>query len=567
MISRFLVGASEEWRAARRSSRAIRSALTAAACAAGVALAATGDAQAQRSPQPAANQSAANQSGGGSAPNLTQQVQSQVVVPLPSLSPLVDRVTPAVVNVSVVMSGRDVAENEPDGGGGGEGRPGFPPSPFDEFLRRFFEQQGMPFERQALPTNPQQTNPQQQQRPRSRADQATALGSGFIIDPSGYVVTNNHVVANAETDKVTVAFHDNSKHPAKIIGRDELTDVALLKIDAPQPLPFVAWGDSDAAKVGDWVVAVGNPFGLGGTVTAGIISARGRNIQAGPYDDFLQIDAAINRGNSGGPTFNLGGQVVGINTAIYSPSGGSVGIGFAVPASLARTVIDQIRQQGHVTRGWLGVQIQPITPEIAKGLGLDPNNPKGALVADVVPDSPAAKAGLKQGDVILRFADKEVKDAHDLPRLVAETPVGQKVEATVLRNGKEQPVQVAITELKDQPKLAATGGGREGMRPKRSSALGLQLAPLSDDVRERADVPKSVTGVIIVGVSPDSPAAGVVEPGDVIVSVNQQPVTDPAEAGDKLKEAAAQKQASVLVLLNHRGTNRFVGLPLEASGD
>ncbi len=244
-----------------------------------------------------------------------------------------------------------------------------------------------------------------------------ALGSGFIIDPSGYIVTNNHVVENAT--KVTVVFQDGSKHPAKIIGRDPKTDLALLKIDAPQPLPYVTWGDSNAAQVGDWVLAVGNPFGLGGTVSSGIISARGRDIHAGPYDDFLQIDASINRGNSGGPTFNLDGKVIGINTAIYSPNGGSVGIGFAIPSSLAKPVIDQLRAHGKVERGWLGVQIQGVTPEIAKSLGLP--KAEGALVADVNPDGPAAKSGIKQGDVILSYDGHDLAKMRDLPLEVAET--------------------------------------------------------------------------------------------------------------------------------------------------
>src|SRR5258708_5677452 len=288
--------------------------------------------------------------------------QSAPAVQLPSFAPLVKKVTPAVVNISVTEKAGtgdgDLAQNQdqdqdqdtgPDQGGP---RQGFPQSPFDEFLRRFFEQQGQPFGKQGQPfgNTPQQPHAQR-----------VALGSGFIIDPSGYVVTNNHVVANA--DKVTVIFQDNSKHPAKVIGRDSKTDLALLKIDAKEPLPYVSWGDSNAAQVGDWVLAVGNPFGLGGTVSTGVVSARGRDIHAAPYDDFLQIDAAITRGNSGGPTFDLKGEVIGINTAIYSPSGGSVGIGFAVPSNLAKNVVTQLNQNGRVTRGWLGVRIQNITPD------------------------------------------------------------------------------------------------------------------------------------------------------------------------------------------------------------
>jgi serine protease Do len=475
----------------------------------------------------------------GAGPNVTQQAQTQVSIPLPSLSPLVEMVSPAVVNVSVVMGAEQIAESSENEA------PGFPQSPFDEFLRRFFEQQGIP----ESPTRP---------RPRGREGQAVAQGSGFVIDPDGRIVTNNHVVGNAE--KVTIVFQDNSKQPAQVVGRDEKTDIALLKIETDKPLPFVAWGDSDATKVGDWVVAVGNPFGLGGTVTAGIVSALGRNIEAGPYDDFLQIDAPINRGNSGGPTFNLNGQVIGINTAIYSPTGGSVGIGFAVPSNLAKNVIAQLSQHGQVTRGWLGVQIQRITPEIARGLGLPPDKANGALVADVTDNSPAAEAGLRPGDVITRFNGKAIKDVHDLPRRVAETPIGQVAEINVLRGGKEMPLNARIAELKEPPKLAAasSGGSAPPARPKQRSALGMQLSELSEEMRQRTG--SDANGVAVISVSPDSPASGLVEPGDVIVAVNQEPVTDPAQAADKLNAAAAKKQA--LLLVNHRGTNRFVGLPL-----
>src|SRR5258708_6189270 len=279
--------------------------------------------------------------------DLTQQAQQQGQQVLPSLAPIIQKVSPAVVNVSVVLKsdqaaamGGDDQESGPDSGPGGA----FPPSPFDQFLKRFFEQQ-------------QGRGPNVPRPP--QAGQHVALGSGFIIDPQGYVVTNNHVVG--EAGAITVIFQDDTKHPAKIIGRDPKTDLALLKIETSKPLPYVSWGDSDAARVGDWIMAVGNPFGLGGSVTTGIISARGRDIHSGPFDDFLQLDAPINRGNSGGPTFNQQGQVIGINTAIYSPNGGSVGIGFAIPSNLAKTVVAQLREHGKVDRGWLGVQIQEMT--------------------------------------------------------------------------------------------------------------------------------------------------------------------------------------------------------------
>jgi len=313
-------------------------------------------------------QSAA-ENGVGEGRNLTQQAQNEAAIALPSFAPLAEHVLPAVVNISVELTEQAAMQDESDTQGNGGLVPSVPGgTPFDQFLRRFFE-------------NPYR-NPQ---------EKTMALGSGFIIDPAGYVVTNNHVVANAE--KVTVTFQDNSQHSAKVVGRDAKTDIALLKIDTKQRLPYVTWGNSDDTKVGDWVVAVGNPFGLGGTVTAGIVSALGRNINEGPYDDFLQIDAPINRGNSGGPTFDLHGQVIGNNTAIYSPSGGSVGIGFAVPSNIAEHVVAQLKEHGHVTWGWLGVAIQSITPSIARNLGLDPNHPTGAPVASMTPDSPAHKAG------------------------------------------------------------------------------------------------------------------------------------------------------------------------------
>ena len=304
------------------------------------------------------------------------------IVQLPSFAPIVKKVIPAVVNISVTEKlGAPVDEDE-DGNPDQGPMQGLPLSPFDELLRKFFEQQ----QNQGRMPEPPNT-------------QRMIMGSGFIIDPGGHVVTNNHLVANAA--KLNVVFQDGSKHPAEVVGRDAETDLALLKITAKTPLPYLQWGDSNASQVGDWVMAVGNPFGLGGTVSTGIISARGRDIHSGPYDDFLQIDASINRGNSGGPTFNLNGQVVGINTAIYSPNGGSVGIGFAIPSSLAKPVIEQLREHGKVVRGWLGVSVQEVTPEIAKGLSLP--NAEGAIVTDVTNDGPAAGAGLQQGDVILSF--------------------------------------------------------------------------------------------------------------------------------------------------------------------
>ncbi len=469
--------------------------------------------------------------------NLTQEVQ-KAPINLPSLAPLADRVLPAVVNISVQLTQQAAIQDEGDSDSDSGGFPATPgANPFDQFLRRFFQ------------------NPMSQPHP---GEKVMALGSGFIIDPRGYIVTNNHVVANA--DKVTVIFQDHSSHPAKVVGRDVRTDLALLKIDTKKPLPYVSWGNSSKVKVGDWVVAVGNPFGLGGTVTAGIVSALGRNINEGPYDDFLQIDAPINRGNSGGPTFDLEGQVVGINTAIYSPSGGSVGIGFAVPSNNAKYVVNQLEAHGKVTWGWLGVAIQNVTPSIAKSLGLP--HAEGALVASVVPDSPAAKAGVKSGDVIVKAGDTNIGDVHDLPRLVAETPIGSKLPLTVMRDGKSQTI---VADVGEMPAKEASAEGTTGQPSATASALGLRLAPLDPELRGELKVGKDVNGVAVLSVADNSPVAALgIQAGDVIVSVDQKPVTTPQDAAAALKQAA--KSGNILLLIDRQGTTQFVGLSIEHNG-
>jgi serine protease Do len=466
---------------------------------------------------------------------------------LPSFAPLVKKVQGAVVNISVTSrAAAPGGDDEQDTDNEQGPQQGMPSSPFDEFLRKFFEQQG-----QRFPGTPR-PNP---------GVQRVALGSGFIIDPAGYVVTNNHVVANA--DKVSVVLQDGSKHPAKVLGRDTKTDLALLKIESAEPLPYVSWGDSNTLQVGDWVLAVGNPFGLGGTVSSGIISARGRDIHSGPYDDYLQLDAAINRGNSGGPTFNLNGQVIGINTAIYSPNGGSVGIGFAIPSSLAKPVIEQLRAHGKVDRGWLGVQIQEVTPEIARGLGLPKEG--GALVADVTPGSPAGKAGFKQGDVILSFNGHDIIKVRDLPIVVAQTPVGEKAKVEISRDGKRDSLDVAIGPMPDNLEVAANSRGGDETPPEadNTSALGLKLAPLTEELRKRAGVAKSVKGVVVTGIEDSSPLAELgIQPGDVIQQINQQPVTTPQQAEARLKEAQAAKGQNLLLLINRHGTSQYLALSM-----
>jgi serine protease Do len=461
-----------------------------------------------------------------------------------SFAPLVKKVLPAVVNISVTQNSSSDAMSEEQEG---TPFPGFPNSPFDEMLRRFFDQQNPDGQQHAFPQMPEVQS------------RRIALGSGFIIDPSGCVVTNNHVVGNA--GKVEVTLQDNSKYTAKIIGRDPKTDLAVLKINADKPLPYVTFGDSSVAQVGDWVMAVGNPFGLGGTVTTGIISARGRDIHSGPFDDFLQIDAPINRGNSGGPTFNLDGQVIGINTAIYSPNGGSVGIGFAVPSNVAKTVVAELEQHGKVARGWLGVQIQEVTPAIAASLGLQGEH--GALVAVVTPNSPGAKAGLKQGDVILSFNGGEVGRLHDLPRLVAETAPDSHAKMKVWRNGQTVELETTVGELSNNTQVASAAGGQEEEQSARADAMGMHFAPLNNQLRRELHIGKDVQGVAITRVDPGSAADDVgLSTGDVVVAIDQQPVKTPQEAAARLKEIAASPKKSALILLNRRGVTQYVGVTL-----
>ena len=418
--------------------------------------------------------------------DVTRQVQNQVAVNLPSLSPLVRRVMAAVVNISVVMgpqSAAPIADDVPGSGDQGDGDS----QGLDDQLRRFFEQHGR------TPNGDGQNG---------SGEELMALGSGFIIDPAGYVVTNNHVIANSR--QTTVILQDNSRYKARLVGRDDKTDLALLKINTAQPLPFLRWGDSDAANVGDWVVAVGNPFGLGGTVTAGIVSARGRDIGSGPYDRFLQIDAPINRGNSGGPTFNLQGEVIGINTAIYSPSGGSVGIGFAIPSNFAQLIVDQLKTTGHVERGWLGVSIQSLTAAIARAFGADPTNPEGALVDNVQPGSPAAAAGIRRGDIITAVDGEPVRTAGDLPALVAVGKVGQKLRVTVERDHARQIVVATIARQPSPDQLADAGDETApgASPPPQVGPFGIALRPLTPDLRRQLHSARSTNGVVVEDLLP-----------------------------------------------------------------
>ncbi len=455
----------------------------------------------------------------------------------PGFAQVVKKVLPAVVSISV----RTTPESGDQQQSEETATPSNPAtdSPFEEFLRKFFEDQG---------TTPRSTP----------AARLTILGSGFITDPRGYIVTNNHVVADA--GKVTVILQDNSKHAAKVVGRDHKTDLALLKIDAETAFPYVVWGDSDATQVGDWVIAVGNAFGLGGTVSAGIVSARGRDIHAGPYDDFLQIDAPINRGDSGGPSFNREGEVIGVNTAIYSPSGGSVGVGFAIPSKRARPVIEQLMAYGKVSRGWLGVQTQELTHAIAHYLGLASDH--GVLVGDVAKGGPADEAGIRQGDVITSFADEEIVKLRDLTRIVADTPVGQTVKIKVWRKDHEITLEATIAK---QPERNGAGAGEAIQQ--RTNILGMVLSVLTPELRRLLGGTAPANGVVVTQIQASSPFATIdLQPGDVIVSINEEPVSTPQDAAAKLEVAQSNPERGILFQLNRQGTNLYVGWSEQDNG-
>jgi len=450
-----------------------------------------------------------------------------------SFADLAERLSPAVVNISTsqtvaARAGRERPRGLPEG------------SPFEDFFDDFMERRG----REGIPRRVQ------------------SLGSGFVVDPTGYVITNNHVIEGA--DEIKVVFEDGATYPAKLIGRDAKTDLAVLKIDSEEDFPFVPFGDSSRSRVGDWVMAIGNPFGLGGTVTAGIISAINRDINAGPYDDFIQTDASINRGNSGGPLFNMDGEVIGVNAAIISPSGGSIGIGFAIPSTTAIAVIQQLREFGETRRGWLGVRIQSVTEEIAEGLGMDA--PKGALVAGVNPQGPAQEAGIEPGDVIVEFDGKAVPEMRDLPKLVAETDIGRKVDVRVIRDGEERALRVEIALL-DETETAEADPSEDGKQNETGTAqvLGLGLSRLSASNRQQYNISAEVEGVVVTYVDPASAAAEKgIRRGDVIVEVAQNDVRVPGDVVDRVAEEKASGRKSVLLLLASAGDLRFVAVRISS---
>ncbi|MFD2250668.1 serine protease Do [Pseudochelatococcus lubricantis] len=448
-----------------------------------------------------------------------------------AIADLASEVMDAVVNISAAET-ETVTKR-------GEVPPAIPGSPFgdlfDEFRKR--RNEGGP-------------------RPRG----AESAGSGFVIDESGIVVTNNHVIG--EANDITVVFTDGAKRKAEVVGRDDKLDLAVLRVKTDKPLKAVKFGNSESLRIGDWVVAIGNPFGLGGSVTAGIVSAHSRNIEQGPYDDYIQTDAAINRGNSGGPLFNLKGEVIGINTAILSPSGGSVGIGFAVPAELAAPTVAQLREFGETRRGWLGVRIQPVDEDTAEALGLGGQD--GALVASIDGKGPAANADIKTGDVIVQIDGKRVKEPRDLSRTVAAMPVGKRVDVTLLRDGKERKASVTLGRLEDGEKAQAQAAG-ETSKARSGRTLGLRLSEIDDELRQQYALAEDIKGVVVVEVEPDSPAADKrIEPGDVITEVGKSPVTAPAEVERRLETLRKEGRRSALLLVTGRdGDVRFVAIRLE----
>jgi serine protease Do len=472
---------------------------------------------------------------------------------------LAQALLPAVVNVSSSMTAKASADS-PE-------MPVFPPgSPFEQFFKDFMNRH-----RGGGGGDDNGDGGDEDQGPDNGPDQAPghprrmqSLGSGFIIDPAGYVVTNNHVIENA--DEITVTLQDNTTLKATLVGHDDRTDLALLKVQSDKPLPAVKFGDSDAARVGDWVLAIGNPFGLGGSVSAGIVSARGRDIQQGPYDDFIQTDAAINKGNSGGPLFDMAGDVIGINTAILSPSGGSIGLGFAIPSGEAKVVIDQLREFHRARRGWLGVRIQQVTPDIAETLGLHGSD--GALVAGVNTGGPADRAHLQNGDVILTFNGQKLRESRSLPRVVAETPIDHQVAVDIWRNGKPQTVQVVVAEMPDDEKAAVPAMDGPHKPPPSTivdmSTLGMKVAPMSEELRQRFKLDDKQKGVVVTDIAGDGTAADRgLRQGDVIVEVQQQSVSQPADIQKRLADARSQGRKSVLLLVQGKDGMRWVPLPVK----
>jgi len=475
-------------------------------------------------------------SGLSTAPALAQQGPA-------SVADLAERLVTSVVNISTSQRGSGGPEGPvpmprlPDG------------SPFQDFFDEFFNQR-----RGEDGGGPSRPSPRVQ-----------SLGSGFVVDAEeGIIVTNNHVIADA--DEIEVNFSDGGSLKAELIGRDQKTDIAVLKVDPTgRTLTEAVFGDSDAMRIGDWVMAIGNPFGLGGTVTVGIISARDRDINSGPYDDYIQTDAAINRGNSGGPLFNMNGDIIGINTAIISPSGGSIGIGFSIPSEIASKVVAQLREFGETRRGWLGVRIQPVTPEIGESLGM--SRPRGALVAGIIEGGPIEDGQIEPGDVIVTFDGKPIATMRDLPRVVAESPVGKEVEVVIVRKGEEQTVKVTLGRLEDGEDLASAEGepDTEQGEVATASAFGMTIGTLDDAAREQFEISKDVSGVVITEVADGSPAAQKgIKAGEVIAEIAQESVSSPSQVLERIKALKDQGRRNVLLMIASKtGELRFETLRAE----
>jgi serine protease Do len=446
-----------------------------------------------------------------------------------SFADLAEQISPSVVNIttSAVVAG-------PVAGG-----PMVPEgSPFQDFFRDFMDRNG--------------------QGPQNAPRRSEALGSGFVISEDGYIVTNNHVIENA--DEITIEFFSGKKLDAKLIGTDPKTDIALLKVESPEPLPFVQFGDSNLMRVGDWVMAMGNPLGQGFSVSAGIVSARGRAL-SGTYDDYIQTDAAINRGNSGGPLFNMDGQVIGVNTAILSPNGGSIGIGFSMASNVVTKVVDQLKQFGETRRGWLGVRIQDVTPDVAEAMGL--TDASGALVTDV-PDGPAKDAGILAGDVITTFAGQPVANTRDLTRRVADAPIGEAVPVIVLRDGKTTTVPVTLGRREDAEATAVPVAADKPAEPTEAEIMGLTLSPVTDELKQSMGLPADAEGLVVgkVDVAAEAYAKGLRE-GDLITEAGQQKVVRLQDLQDRIQEAKDAGRKSILLLVRRAGDPRFVALGIE----
>jgi serine protease Do len=473
-----------------------------------------------------------------------------------NIADVAEQVIDAVVNISTSQKVDPRVADLPD----------LPPgSPMEEFFNQFFKNHRGQGGQGGQGGEGGQGGPggdDSDQAPR----RINSLGSGFIIDPSGIVVTNNHVIADA--DEINVILNDGTKLKANLVGKDTKADLAVLRVHYDKPLKAVKFGDSDKLRLGEWVIAIGNPFSLGGTVTAGIVSARNRDINSGPYDNYIQTDAAINRGNSGGPLFNLDGDVVGINTAIISPSGGSIGIGFAVPADTAKPVLDQLLQYGEARRGWLGVRIQQVTDDIADSLSIQPA--RGALVAGVDDKGPAKPGGIAPGDVIVTFDGHDVKEMHDLPRIVADTAIGKTVDVVVIRKGKQETHKVTVGRLADTDKVADAAPDKDTVKPDKSvvqKTLGLELAGITDDLRKKFKIRDNIKGVLVTGVDPSVATADPdkrLAPGDVIVEVQYENVGNPADLQKRVDALKSQgKKIAVLLVSNADGETRFVALNLQ----